>query len=209
MNRTAQILSGALISVFSALGTHAANPAGFYLGAGAIRGETKASYLSSFPASGFEYREHSTSWKGVVGIRPLSLIGAEVEYIDFGSTTVEELLKLRPVNGELAATSIFGVIYIPIPVPSLDLFAKVGYSRLRGHVISPAPSPPRSCIAISPAPWYCGPTVNIDLGDETLTSGIGAQWRLGSWGLRGEYERFMPSGPDPTVVSLLLTKTLF
>src|SRR5260370_27327716 len=81
-------ISGTLLAVLT-VGACAAstaaladNLAGFYVGAGAgystIRSDDSAYGLPGY------YNDHQTAWKAIAGIRPLPMLGAEYEYIDFG-----------------------------------------------------------------------------------------------------------------------------
>src|SRR2546429_51487 len=65
----------------------AADPLGFYMGAGVghsqVRNDVQFVGASGAPILGsLGLSEGATGWKAIVGIRPLSMIGAEVEYLD-------------------------------------------------------------------------------------------------------------------------------
>jgi hypothetical protein len=42
----------------------------------------------------------------------------------------------------------------------------------------------------------------VDTVDTALTGGVGAQFKISSFGLRAEYERFNAGGGNPYLVSL-------
>src|SRR5205814_129284 len=64
------------------------DPLGFYLGAGVGRSQVRTDVQFAAPTFGpLGFSEKATGWKLIVGIRPLSVIGAEAEYIDFGSAS--------------------------------------------------------------------------------------------------------------------------
>jgi hypothetical protein len=59
------------------------DPAGFYLGAGI--GESNLRNDGYGYNDYYGYDNHQTAWKLIAGIRPIPPVGAEFEYIDFGS----------------------------------------------------------------------------------------------------------------------------
>jgi hypothetical protein len=200
------ILVFAALALAFALHAQAEDGTGFYIGAGVVRGETQAESPGSSLSGGFAFREQSTSWKGMIGVRPLSLLGAELEYVDFGSTTSGQT-TLGAITGDLAATSVFGLFYLPLPAPFLDLYAKAGYARLAGDVVT-APGGTTTCFATPPTPWYCSGSSRIHLDDHSFATGLGIQVRVSAVTIRAEYEIFMPSGPNPRVYSLTLQRPL-
>jgi hypothetical protein len=178
------LLAGSLV----AAPARAIDVLGFYLGAGIGQSEVAASE-PSFSASSF--KENHTAWKAVAGVRPISLLGAELAYIDFGSPTG----VVQGVNAkvDLKATALYGLFYLPIPAPFIDVYGKAGYARLDGTL---------SATTTSGA-------FQASVDDDGVTAGAGAQFKLGSWAIRGEYERFMVSGSDPSLLSVSVTKTFF
>ena len=76
------------------------------------------------------YTENHSAYKLIVGFRPLSLIGAEIAYMDFGhpgrsfspgSTTSADV--------KMSGAAAFGMLYLPVPVVSV--YAKAGLARLQ------------------------------------------------------------------------------
>src|SRR5580704_16774673 len=108
------------------------DPFGFYVG-GALGHATLRTgnipflqeLLGTTPAA---ISEHDTGWKAVMGVRPLSMVGAELEYIDFGrgNGTIPSTFQIGNVQGDLRAHAgaLFGVGYLPLPLPLLDVYAK-------------------------------------------------------------------------------------
>ncbi len=80
------------------------NPVGFYVGAGAGTSQNRSDD-SRYGYPGY-YNDYQFAWQGIIGIRPISLLGLEAEYIDFGQP------------------------YLPF----LDIFAKAGVARLSTNV---------------------------------------------------------------------------
>ena len=122
-----------------------------------------------------------TGFKVIAGIRPLDFLGFELNYVDLGA----------PEEGgvEVDATGIdaFAVGFLPLPL--VDLFAKVG-------VVS----------------WDSSVSVDgvevVDDSGEDLAYGVGAQARFGSIAVRAEYEIFdIDDTDDVNMLSLGLTWT--
>src|SRR5256885_9685930 len=83
----------------------AADPLGFYIGAGVgqahVRSELDAGALSPIFSGALSTQGTKTGWKAIVGIRPLSIIGAEAEYLDFGSATGSASIPATVTSGGL------------------------------------------------------------------------------------------------------------
>jgi hypothetical protein len=128
-----------------------------------------------------------------VGARPIPLLGAEFDYIDFGKPRGEA--NTFPESASINGVAAFGVLYLPVPV--VDIYLKGGVARLN------------STLKFS----YCGPCacdicLNFIQLNRTNTSGaggIGAQYKLGSWAVRTEYERFNAAGGNPSLLSAGVT----
>ncbi|HTV76788.1 MAG TPA: hypothetical protein VMF03_00915 [Steroidobacteraceae bacterium] len=118
------------------------NPLGVYVGAGIGRATLND---AQFDASGtfFDHFDgQPLGWNAVVGIRPLPFVGAEAEYIDFGNAHrglgapfgaggyTQQFL-----GGEVRdqAAAIFAVGYLPLPVPWVEPFGKLGFGQIWQH----------------------------------------------------------------------------
>ena len=181
-----------LLLAGGALSAHA-GPLGFYVGAGLSQANVKLDALPSGGALGFA--ESHTGWKVMAGIRPISLIGAEVEYFDSG--TPSALTGVWSVGARTRGGAAFGLAYLPLPVPLLDVYGKFGVSRLQ-----------TSADAGLQAGIPCGIgipcTVSVDQTDTRFAWGVGAQIKLALLGIRAEYERMSSPLGDPDFVSLSL-----
>ena len=60
------------------------NPLGAYVGVGVGQSNVGSNNYYDYGYYG-GYHDHDAAWKVIAGIRPLSILGAELEYIDFGS----------------------------------------------------------------------------------------------------------------------------
>lgn len=151
----------------------------FYLGAGITRNSIKdvASINSDLNA---------TSWKALAGVRPINLLAVEADYIDLGSQTTTYVDVSTHL--EYKAFGAFAVGFVPLPVPFLDVFGKVGLARWNSSGSSNGP--PSNLFSLS------------DNGTE-FAWGVGAQVHAGKIGARLEYESFNIHNTDgANVVSL-------
>src|SRR5207244_2874055 len=114
---------------------NAAEPLGMYAGGaigqaridtGNLEGASPSGGVFSFGT----YTEDHSAYKLIVGFRPLSLIGAEIAYMDFGhpgrsfspgGTTSADV--------KMSGAAAFGMLYLPVPVVSV--YAKAGLARLQ------------------------------------------------------------------------------
>jgi opacity protein-like surface antigen len=185
---------------------HAADLFGFYAGAAAGRADVTANQ-----AAFGQFDEHATGWKVLVGIRPLSLIGAELEYADLGHPSTQTPLGSFPnlaaqADAHSRATTLSGLLYAPIPVPFLDLYGKAGFSRLRSDthavVICTATPTNPGCPPILPiAPFSLNET------STRFAYGAGAQLKVSALAVRVEYERINASEGNQGFLSVGLTWT--
>jgi hypothetical protein len=190
-------------------GTYAADGIGLYIGAAAGKATIKADQLQLANLAGYPVgsadstSKNDTGWKIMLGVRPVSWLGAELEYIDFGYPTVSHTSGLLGLDyqGELRAkaASVFGVLYAPIPIPAFGLYAKVGMSNLHGTVNEVASA------RIDCSPTLCREYVHRDRIDGRLGYGVGLQVHLTRFAIRAEYERISASTGDPSLMSLGLT----
>ena len=178
----------------------AEDPLGFYVGGG-VGESTIRSDDPGYGLPGY-FNDHQTAWQGVFGFRPLnSFIGAEVTYIDFGQPghRYRDDPNFFGDDSHPRAPVLYGVAYLPIPVPYLDVFAKAGVARLQMTLTQ------FECTDIGTGPCHSFAAVGRD--DITQTKfayGAGVQSKF-PFGLtvRAEYERISsPFGdPDALMVS--------
>src|ERR1700729_465527 len=122
------------------------------------------------------------AFKGVLGARPISLVGAEIDYIDFGKPDGQAFGF--PASASIKGVAAFGVLYLPVPV--VNIYLKAGVARLE------------STVKYS----YCGPcacnfclnSIQLDRTNTSGVGGLGAQYKFGSWAVRAEFERFNAAG---------------
>jgi opacity protein-like surface antigen len=166
------------------------NPLGFYLGAG-VGESTIRSDDPGYGTPGY-YDDHHTAFKGIIGIRPVSFLGVEVEYIDFGQPGNHHNYDVN-VYGQDShprAPVLFGIGYLPIPVPWVDVYAKAGVARLKTTLNDYV------CVDSN-----CNSAELVGYHDETHTKfayGAGVQTALPlGFSVRAEYERINSQFGDP------------
>ena len=70
----------AIAACGASVAAFADNPVGFYIGAGAGESQIRSDD-SRYGYPGY-YNDYQTAWQGLIGIRPIKLIGLEAAYID-------------------------------------------------------------------------------------------------------------------------------
>jgi opacity protein-like surface antigen len=152
----------------------------------------------------YEFDEQHSAWKVTAGIRPISALGAELEYIDFGNPSTEN--SITGLGGitqaDAKASTLFGVGYLPLSVTFLDVYGKLGIARL--HTTATELSPVPFC----PAGFtVCRATTFISDWSTNFAYGAGVQGKIGSLAIRAEYERIGGSSANPDLISLGVTWT--
>lgn len=184
------------------------NPLGFYAGAG-VGVSTVRSDDDFGPGYPGDFRDHHTGFKVMAGVRPLSVLGAELEYIDFGhasNSTPYQFGGTTIGNTGLSthpkATALYAVGYLPLPVPSLDVYGKLGAARLNTALngtqttVCPVAGCQIGLVPFEQNRW------NTD-----LAFGAGVQMKVLGIAFRAEYERINSSlgAPDMFSISAIWT----
>lgn len=168
---------------------------GLYAGAGV--GYAKINQYFNSPSGPMYFpSEHRTGWKLLVGFRPLSWLGSELEYTDFGSAHVGAISdglsppdQLYGADGHVRASSLFAVGYLPLPrrLSWMDVFGKVGLSYTRASD-SYAGDWPNSYICTI----GCVPVGQLSVSESVSHTGPayggGVQFHFGRLSARLEYE---------------------
>jgi opacity protein-like surface antigen len=166
---------------------------GLYVGGAVGQSQVEA----NAPSIG-DFKQNHSAFKVIAGIRPISLIGAELSYIDFGHPSG----SINAVSSDVSekGADAFGVLYLPVPV--VDVFVKAGLARLQSTLTS-VKGGVGTCTIANP---NCA-LFRLDRTNTSFAAGAGAQVKFGSWAVRAEYERFNAAGRNPSLVSLGLTWT--
>ncbi len=194
-SRSASILlrTSILVGLLSSSAAFADGLLGLYAG-GAV-GESSVEADSGGFSSG-SFKANHSAFKAMLGIRPISLVGAELDYVDFGHP--DGAFANRSGNVDMKGAAGFGVLYLPVPV--IDVFLKLGLARVQSTAAGQAIPP------FCPANLPCSPSLfRLDRTDTHVAEGVGVQYKLGPVAARGEYERFDAAGANPSLWSLGLT----
>jgi hypothetical protein len=174
-------IAAMVVSVSSAPAFAADN--GFYVGAGVGQGYVKVNDVGNLGLD--DFKGDDTGFKVIAGYRVFKIFAIEANYVDLGSA--KDTVAGVNVNADTTGIDAFAVGVLPIPF--VDLFAKVG-------VISWDQDVDISNIASSG-----------DSGTD-FAYGIGAGFAFGAAALRAEYERFeIPDTDSVDMISLSFTWT--
>jgi hypothetical protein len=190
---------------------------GFYVGAAFGQSHVRTS-KEIIGDTNFDYDFDAThsAWKLTAGFRPIAPFGVEVEYLDFGNASGSGNVGFGGLTqADAKAMALFGVGYLPLPVPFLDVYGKLGVARLHTTVSEVAPVPvdaPPSLSAACPVgvqPCGLPGEVALTLSDWTtnVAFGVGVQGKFGPLAIRAEYERLGGSGDSPDLLSFGATWT--
>jgi len=165
----------------------AEDPLGMYLG-----GSIGQADLHLFDSSGDFYgSDDHFGWKAEFGMRPLPFLGGEVDYLDFGQTN-SSLGPGSGVDEHSRGGALFGIAYLPMP-GSFDVFGKAGLGRVQTTA--------NGSFGCGDLPCNVVGLYRLDRTDTDFAYGAGAQVRVGSIALRGEYERISVGGLQPSLLS--------
>jgi opacity protein-like surface antigen len=138
----------------------------------------------------------------LAGIRPISLLGVELSYMDFGRVDASSGPPTLPTSVVASARqsggSVHAVGYLPLPIPLLDIYGKAGTTRMQTKLDGFLPA--LTCVAAGCNEFHSSTT------DTSFTWGAGVQLKLPLTGLsaRAEYERFNIANGAPDLVSVSL-----
>lgn len=145
------------------------------------------------------FAENHAAYKFMAGIRPVPIIGAELEYIDFGRPSGN--LGAVPANVNLKGAAAFAVAYLPVPV--VDIIVKAGFARLQNTLSGTGGFEGVGSDSATNSLF------RLDRTNTNFAVGGGVQYRIGSWAVRAEYERFEAAGGSPSLLSAGVTWTFF
>lgn len=154
----------------------------FYLGAGI--GQSNAD-IDDIEIPDLDDKD--TAWKVFGGFRFASMFGAELNYIDFGEASGDGAAV------EYKGLAAYGLFYLPLPLPILDVYAKAGLAKVDVDIDA----------------------ADFSTDDTQFSYGLGVQLKFGSFAVRGEYERFKVKDGDldissnPSLLSIGFSKSFF
>jgi OmpA family protein len=146
-----------------------------------------------------------TGWKVVAGFRPARVVGAEIEYVDFGEAEIPPPSGNAIVRTHLSMASraealvLTSLLFIPEPMSNIDVYGKVGVAKLdESFQVFALENSSVECRN----PW-CQFQRDVHQTDSRPYVGFGARFQLGPGALRIEYELIdRDNGDDTTMLSI-------
>jgi len=200
---TLALIALALCPLAAPGAAQADDPLGLYIGAAYGQGHIQAQ-LQGLGALLGEFGANHSTYQAMLGIRPVSFLGAEITYVDFGQSSLGN--PSASGTGALAVPSVpypaavqvsqkgeaaYGLLYLPVPI--IDVYVKAGVSRISTDM--------SATYAVTTGAEVVGRSIT----DTSFAYGAGVQWKLGQWAVRGEYERFSAAGANPSLFSIGMT----
>jgi opacity protein-like surface antigen len=214
--RSALASAALVLGSFGAVTAAQAGPLDLYLGAGFgqahIRAQLNGLSGPNGPVGSLgDFDSTKSAYQAMLGVRILSFLGAEVDYVDLGQQSIRG--PGQPVPGESGANVLgervsqkgeaaFGMLYLPVPV--IDVYIKAGISRITTDMSATISNPGVGTCALSD-PSCSASYLSRSSSDVGFAYGAGVQWKLGQWAVRGEYERFDAAGANPSLLSIGMT----
>ena len=181
-----------MVSALPITPARALNPLGVYVG-----GAFGQARVDATAPTGSGFRENHSAFKVMVGLRPISMLGVELAYGDFGHPS--HLNGFLATDVTMKGASAFGIFYLPVPI--VDIYAKAGVARLQSTATTAIVCPPGAFCIANPGP------ISRSRTDVGFAAGAGAQFKVGGLAIRGEYERFNAAGAYPGLFSVGLMWT--
>lgn len=149
------------------------------------------------------FDQNHLAFQVMAGIRPISVLGAELDYLDLGHPGGS--FNTHSADLGMKGGAAFAVFYLP--VSSIDLYLKAGIARIPSELNGIGTfgphclfSPVSACAAaIGIGPFRLGRT------NTSGAAGAGAQYKFGSLAVRAEFERFNAAGEHPSLLTLGVT----
>jgi hypothetical protein len=203
------VLAAGLAAAVASIPAAADNLLGVYVGTGVGEAQigNKNGYYDPYGYGG-GFHDHDAAWKVILGMRPLPIVGAELEYIDFGTAKGNSGYYYGQfdygVSAHPKATVLYGMGYLPLPLPIIDVYGKLGVARLQtdnsfDYNACPLPggTTAASCVRVS----------RFDQENNRFAYGVGVQGKFQDFAFRGEYERISSTFGDPNAVTVSVTWT--
>ncbi len=191
-------------AIGASAGALADNPLGAYVGAGVGASNVGNSDYNYGYYGG--YRNNDVAWKAMLGIRPLRFVGAEAEWIDFGSGNGNNGYFgygdfYANASSHPKAAVLYGIGYLPVPVPFLDVYGKAGVAHLQTDITTYQYTSGGYC----PPPYSACSAPIAYRTDQWNTkfawgAGVGTHWQ--DFGFRAEYERIASNFGNPSAFTV-------
>ena len=112
-------------------------------------------------------------------------LGAEAEFVDLGRARTHS--AVGTVESRASGPAVFGLFYVPVPLPYLGIFAKAGLANIQQ----------RATVTPASGASDCVPGVGCDgfnRSESEFAWGAGAEIKASSVTVRLEFEPFRASG---------------
>lgn len=185
---------------------HAAEPgkSGFYVG-GEFGAATAATNVDAPPET-YNAAGTTLGWSIFAGVRPTKYLGAEINYINFGTVSDYNLIDgaggiTYKISAKNQAYGLDAIGYLPL-TEGWELFGKLGYASLRTNTQSNGNYPD-----IGHCSGPCDPLGIYSQSNSNNASnfawGLGAQYHFDSVSVRVGYQQINGgSGNSPELTSL-------
>jgi Outer membrane protein beta-barrel domain len=172
------------------------DPSGFYIGGAVGRSDVRLT-IPYLPEPFADFDEHATGGKLLAGIRPASFLGAEFEYVYFGHPNRTVTLGQYASHSDILkrAPALSSLLYLPIPVPNLGVYAKTGAGRLGSSGSSYS-----TCTGL--CPQIIIPPLRTSGTETEFLYSAGVQVKFSMLAYRVEYERVNDNQGSPDLLSV-------
>ncbi|MGH8220185.1 MAG: outer membrane beta-barrel protein [Steroidobacteraceae bacterium] len=163
---------------------------GAYVGASVGVGRVEAG-TAGIAASSGNFDQTHVAYHLDFGIHPSGApLALELEYLDLGEPHLSASWGPEVPDGTVSQRGggLFLLYYLPTPI--VQAYLKAGGSRIATHANFTVCGD-EGCSLVS-----LSPTTNA------FAFGAGLQWTLGTWAVRGEYERFNAGGGNPSLLTI-------
>lgn len=193
------------------------DPLSLYIGAAYgqahIRAQLQGLGLNSNYAILGAFDATHSAYQAILGIKPISFLGAEITYMDFGQSSFgnpafTNVLPLPPtpyptaVRASQKGEAAYALLYLPVPI--IDVYLKAGLSRITTDTSATYALTGVGTCELD-YPNCANVSIRRSYTDTSFAYGAGLQWKLGDWAVRGEYERFSAAGANPSLFSIGMT----
>jgi hypothetical protein len=146
------------------------------------------------------FDESHPAFQVMAGIRPISVLGAELDYLNLGRPSGS--FNAYSADVSMKGGAAFGVLYLPIPV--VDIYLKAGFARIQSEVNGIGTFGPHCAFSSTSAcPQYLGlGPFDLERINTSGAAGVGAQYKFGPVAVRAEYERFSAAGEHPSLLGV-------
>jgi opacity protein-like surface antigen len=183
---------------------HASNLFNIYAGAAYVRAHLNAVALNPLA----NLHRGDSGFQLTAGVRGLEMFGVEVDYFDLGggsaSLTGAGGATITGTHLSQKGEAAFGVFYLPLPEPFIDVYVKAGVSRMTsdlGGSLTVTDCTTSGCASSGTSPFQLHHT------NTGFAAGAGVQWNVGHWAVRAEYDRLTALGAHPDLFSVGVIRT--